>query len=391
MIDRQLCKSCSACKNSCEFNAIFMKENLQGYLYAEINENICRKCNVCHRVCKMTEEKDIFNTLIKAFAAKSRNNIIRNQSRSGGLFYEFAKYVIAEKGVVYGAAIIDKEGEIVRVEQQCDLTKIRGSKYVWCEHKRTYKMVEEDLKKGVKVLYSGLPCQIAGLKAYLTVKKIDMRELILVDILCHGAASPKLFKDYVRFIEQRYGKFKSMNFRDKNNFGWQSHIETVSAGKRTVHSDLWTKIFYSHLACMNSCFYCKYKSTHRVGDISLGDCWNIEKTGSKLNDNKGASLVLINTNRGKTVYEKLSERVYSEPINIEDYMQPSLYEPVEKPTDYDEFWRSYANHGFEYVIRQYGWFRIKGRLRTFLKVMYYKHLRRLKPIVDKIRSTGGSI
>lgn len=375
MISNTLCKSCNACVAACPQNAVNLIENSQGFKVPDIDNNQCVGCGICEKVCNATEVDLLFHTNIVVYAAKSLSEKIRLQSRSGGIFYELAKHLIVNGGVVYGAALINNEVRHMRLETVDELPKICGSKYVWSAHEDSFCSVVNDLKSNRQVLFSGLPCQIAGLKAYLNDSGTQTDNLILCDIICHGVASPRLFRDYLNYMEKKYkAKVIKVDFRNKIDFGWKAHLESVYFRKRIIHTDMWTNLFYSHLSLRNSCFACRYKSTERVGDISLGDCWNIEKTDSCLNDDNGVSLVLLNTDRGKQLFEGL-QTVYKEEISLSDYMQPALFRSVEKPYNYDDFWRKYMERGFSYILKIYAGNTFKGRMRTRMKVLYYKYRR----------------
>lgn len=375
MISTTLCKSCNACAAACPQNAISLLDNSQGFKRVNIDDNKCIGCGICEKVCSATEEDLLFHKNITVYAAKSLSEKVRLQSRSGGIFYELAKDILVNGGVVYGAALVDNGARHIRLETVDELSKICGSKYVWSTHEDCFSVVVNDLKSNRQVLFSGLPCQIAGLKAYLNNDGIQNDNLILCDIICHGVSSPKLLKDYLEYMEKKYKeKVIKFDFRNKINFGWKAHLESVYFRNKTLHTDMWTNLFYSHLSLRSSCFTCRYKSTERVGDISLGDCWNIEKTDSCLNDDNGASLVLLNTEKGKHLFERL-QTVYMEEISLSDYMQPALFRSVEKPDNYDDFWRNYTEQGFSYILKTYAGNNFKGRMRTRIKVLYYKYKR----------------
>lgn len=375
MITSELCKGCGACQAVCPTDALLLTNNSNGFDIPRVDMSKCVHCELCEKACTYTQ-KDIFNNQYEqiALACRSRNIKFSNSSRSGGAFRTIADYYIREyNGIVYGAA---KRGTHIYYERVVDAEKLfelSGSKYVWCDHTAHLKLIGEDLKKGHHVLVSGLPCQIAAVYSYLDILKINKEKLLTCDIVCHGCPSPKLYNDYLIHQKNRYhNEILAIDFRNKHDFGWKAHIETLTFAKRKVHSDIWTKIFYSHLGLRNSCFYCQYKSLRRVGDVSLADCWNIEKTKSQFNDDKGTSLILVNNANGRNIIETTKNRLLFESVEIVDFMQPALKKSVDKPAEYDVFWKDYECSGFEYVLKKYIKYDIKKKLRFIIKIAYYR-------------------
>lgn len=372
MIDISLCRNCGACAEVCPVSALEMKLEKNGFKYPYLEKDKCIDCGLCHKVCDRMCSSSL-KPVKQTYAARSNSAEICGKCRSGGVFFVLADKVIRQfNGVVYGVSINGTDVEFSRVVECEQLESLVGSKYVWVDHTKKFKEIENDLNKGTVVLISGLPCQVDSIKNYLDIKNVNQEKLILCDIICHGAPSPKLYKDYICYQENKYGEsVKFIDFRNKKNFGWKAHIETLYM-KRVIHSDLWTKIFYSHLGLKNSCFECPYKSKKRAGDISLGDCWNIEKSNLMFNDDKGTSLLLVNSDKGLYWIERILEKLDFDKIELKDYMQPALEKSVDSPTNYNKFWEDYEEYGFEYVLRRYVKYNWKKKLKCKLKIIYYK-------------------
>ena len=372
MLNNDLCKSCAACEAVCPVEAIHMQGDDKGFYYYSVDAEKCVNCNLCSSACDIAESQ-VFNSNIVTYATKSHDEKVRQESRSGGVFYEVAKAIIQNNGVVYGSALNGTKVNHIRIDCVEDISLVVGSKYVWSNHMMCFREIERDLKNEKLVFYTGLPCQVAALKAFIQCRNINDEKLILCDIICHGAPSPKLFNDYIQFQENKYRKkVLNVDFRNKKDFGWKAHIETLYFDGRIVHSDIWTRCFYSHYSLNSSCFECSYKRINRVGDFSLGDCWNIEKTNSVLNDDRGTSLLMINTKKGVQIIKTIEDRLHTEKIDINQYLQPALVHSVDKPKDYDIFWQEYHRKGFLYVLNKYIGYGIKNRLKTFIKICYYR-------------------
>ncbi|MBR3841130.1 MAG: Coenzyme F420 hydrogenase/dehydrogenase, beta subunit C-terminal domain [Erysipelotrichales bacterium] len=372
MVEKNLCKSCGACYKICPQKAINMHESKYGFAVPEIDESKCINCKLCDTVCKNTTIKNDFK-LQESYLVRTFDNNVLSQSRSGGCFMELAKYMIGKyQATVFGATLKNSEPKYIQINQLEDLVNIAGSKYVWCNHYDTFDAVVNLLKMDQYVLFSGLPCQVAGLKACLKLKCIDCEKLYTVDIVCHGCPSTKVYKDYIEMMEGIYkGKITNFNFRDKNEFGWKSHIESFSIGNKKYFSDVYTRIFYSHYALNNSCFYCDYKDVDRVGDFSLADGWGIEKTNLPLNDDKGASLVLVNNTKAGNLFNELKNNLEVFRVELKDYMQPALKKPVDKPVQYEQFWNDY-DKGIKYLLKKYIKYNFGRKIRFYAKIVYYK-------------------
>lgn len=372
MIKNELCKSCGACKNSCPKNAITMKNSKYGFYIPSINDNLCIHCGMCDKVCENTHKKNDKKEQ-ECFAVRTLNKQILRTSRSGGFFMELARYVINTfDATVYGAVLNNNEPIYYGTNKIDELKKFSGSKYVWCDPQNVFKEIYNLLNQGKYVLFSGLPCQVAGIKAYLLTKNIDLSKFLTTDIVCHGCPSKKVFYDYLKMQEKKYkGSIMLFNFRNKEEFGWKAHIESFVVNGKIHYSDKYTRTFYSHYALNNACFYCEYKDIARVGDFSIADCWGIEKKDSVLNDDKGTSLVMVNNGKAKNIFSELISELYVDKIYISEYMQPALIKSVDKPKDYEDFWNEY-NKGFTYCLKKYVNYNLKRRLRFIFKIIYYK-------------------
>lgn len=255
---------------------------------------------------------------------------------------------------------------------------MRGSKYIQSKLGDTFKNVKADLDARRSVLFSGTSCQVAGLKKYLG-KEYDA--LFCVDIVCHGVPSQKVWNAYLRWQEQKnHSKIASVNFRNKKDFGWRDHVETLNfENGRLTSSRVFKELFYGHTVLRPSCYECPYKSVMHPGDITIADYWGIEKAAPEFDDNKGVSLVLVNNEAGEKAFEKVKEGLIWKQTKLEDSMQPPLKAPFPKPENRDQFWSDFENKTFEYVAKKYGGIGLKNAAKSLLR----KIERKIKKLVSK--------
>ncbi|NTU73662.1 (4Fe-4S)-binding protein [Candidatus Roizmanbacteria bacterium] len=257
-----------------------------------------------------------------AFAAHHINNDIRMQSSSGGIFTAIAEYVIGNNGVVFGACF-DNWFNVVHdyAETSEDLQKMRGSKYVQSRIGSAFEQVGRFLDQKRLVLFTGTPCQIAGLKSYL---RSDNEYLVTQDIICHGVPSPKAWNKYLELFSKK-GPIQTISFRNKDT-GWSEFSMKVTFAteqyRRDLSKDYFLKAFLRNLCLRPSCYQCHFKTLHRESDITLADFWGIEVVLPAMNDDKGISLVLINSEKGKQVFQAISKDLICKPV---DYLQATKY------------------------------------------------------------------
>ena len=318
-----------------------------------INSN-CVNCGICDKNCPLLSQKKIQNKKKEYYIAKRTDDKLRSLSQSGGAFSVFAERVLDNHGVVYGVSL-NKELNAVytRIERKSAIQKLRGSKYVQASVGKIFITVSKDLISGKKVLFSGTPCHVHGLLLFLKSKRVITDNLYTIDIICHGVVSPKLYNDYKLFFERFHNrKIKSFNFRDKQ-FGWRGCIVSVKTSKAVFASRDYVNLFYSHYSLRESCYECKYTNLDRVSDITIGDSWGIETHHKEFDDNKGCSLVIVNSIKGKNLFEENKNEFYFFSVEINEYLQPNLQRPTERPYLTDAFWRDYFKFGFEYVAFKY--------------------------------------
>ena len=296
----------------------------------------------------------------QSYACLNKNEKIRRKSSSGGLFTLLAEKIIDEGGIVFGASFTD-DFELVHsfVENKEELAKFRGSKYLQSKIGDSFKQVKEFLKEGRNVLFSGTPCQIAGLLAYLDK---DYENLICVDLICYGVPSFKVFKLYKEEMEKEYNsKVNKIAFRHKK-YGWElfSLYLSFENGKeyiKDVTKDPYLKGFVENLYLRPSCYDCKFRTLNRLRDITIADCWGIENIDPQLNDDKGLSLALTNSNKGKKLFSLLKDKMVVKEIDLQKAIEynSAATEPVPKNPKRDEFF-SHINSSKKQIIELIDYF-----------------------------------
>lgn len=314
----------------------------------------------------------------KTYAVKHRDEVTRMASRSGGVFTALSDDVLRRNGIIYGCALDEDFRAVhIRAASDAERNRMRGSKYVQSDLGNVFNSVKKDLEDGTEVLFSGTSCQIAGLKSFLGK---EYGNLLCVDIVCHGVPSPEVWKKYLKWQEKKIGKIVSADFRNKKDFGWGDHVETLvgETGKK-VDSRVYTTIFFEHSALRPCCYKCPYKSVMHPADVTLADYWGIDRVVPGFNDNKGVSLVLINNDKGNEAFNQIMDSLHCEPTRIEDSMQTSFIRPWEAPKDREMFWKAFRERDFNYVARRYG----EDGIVCHAKKLIRKCIRKAKKIIKK--------
>lgn len=357
IIDPSECCGCTACASICSRGAITMKPDALGFLYPVVDEDKCIECGLCEMVCEFNDNYDTSLNLphLDIFAARHKDISEVETSRSGAAFIAISDYVLENNGVVYGAGYTDHFRVVhKRATTKEERDEFKGSKYVQSDMTGVFRQVKDDLKKGLTVLFSGTPCQTAGVNSF--VGKKLRKNLLLVDIVCHGVPSPYIWRDYLSYVEREHHESViSVNFRDKGLFGWTDHRESFGFKDSVESKTIFTYLFYRHIMFRHSCGKCKYTNLKRPSDITLADFWGWEKTDQFINiDDKGVSLIFCNTAKGCNVFHAIEDRMNIIPAKIENCMQHNLSSPSKINSYRTDFEKDYQSKGFEYILNRYG-------------------------------------
>lgn len=329
------CCGCSACVSACHSNAISLKRNEDGFYSPSIEYDKCVHCGLCMRVCDFKKTSTKFNDIKqqRIYAVKNICSDILEKSSSGGVFYEIAKQVLDTFGVVYGAAFDDNFiVKHCRITDAEEIGRLMGSKYVQSDTNGVFNDVISDIKTGRNVLFSGTPCQVAGLKKLVRVKKIDDSKLLTIDIICHGVPNSEIFQNYLSKLENtNNSNLTSFTFRNKKNGRIQeirAEFKNGNVYEASTTKDPFYRLFLYDFILRDSCFNCPYTSMERVADITLGDFWGYN---GSLEKNMGISLVLINDAKGAETWECLKDHFLFEETTKETCQQSPLLKPAKKP------------------------------------------------------------
>jgi coenzyme F420-reducing hydrogenase beta subunit len=309
-VDYEKCTGCGACVQRCPKRCISWTEREFGFRYPQIDKDACVNCGQCEKVCPIDKALEV-SAEQKAYAAVHKDDEVLAKSTSGGAFTAIADAVFAQGGIVYGAAMLDgMQVKHIRTSGKDDFEGLRSSKYLQSDTGTTYQMVEQDLKQGKTVLYSGTPCQIDGLKNFLGK---DYENLYTVDIVCHGVGSQAYFDKYMDYARERYGKIKALRFRSKEYAGWSCGggvvvVDSSDCLKKIPYRDF-DNYYYSYFLSgdiyRKSCYSCKYANTNRVGDFTLGDYWGVEALNLPLQTKNGCSLLLVNNRHAMLLLDEI--------------------------------------------------------------------------------------
>ncbi|MCO5385776.1 MAG: Coenzyme F420 hydrogenase/dehydrogenase, beta subunit C-terminal domain [Desulfosporosinus sp.] len=363
--EKHKCSGCSACMNICPTNCIKMKPDEEGFIYPNIDESKCIECGLCISTCPFISESEVklfADEQPQAYALYHKNEQIRQQSTSGGAFTAICETFCGNSnyaifGAGYGDGLNVCHSYVKNID---DLGKFRKSKYVQSEIGMSFTQAKQLLNDGKKVLFSGTPCQIAGLKTFLR-KPYD--NLITVDLVCHGVPTPIMFDKYKAFMERTYkDTITAIDFRNKRNAGWENSKISIHFNKRKPYErhsltkdDPFMNAFLSYLCFRPSCYYCPFAKTLRVSDITIGDFWGIEIIKPELNDNKGLSLVLVNTQKGRNLFKNVDGITYIESVDLYNAIKfnGQLKAPVQANKSREQFMSDLKLLKFETLIQRY--------------------------------------
>lgn len=355
------CCGCAACEYICPTNAISMQVDSEGFSYPTTEHSKCIGCNKCIRQCSFKTDMQTLKYINSGnsptcYAVLHKSPDVRWNSRSGGIFTALSDYVLSNHGVVYGA-ITTSELRVIhfRADNEEDRNLMRGSKYVQSDISECYSLIQNDLDDGKVVLFTGTSCQVAAVKNAMGK---DYPNLYTLDIVCHGVPSPRVWKDYIAYIEKKYdAKCVEVDFRNKKKFGWPAHIETLKIRRgrkiKTVNSRFYSELYYTHLILRPCCSECPYKSINHPGDITIADYWGIKKAAPEFFDWGGVSLVLVNSESGKKMFDCVKTEINFKETKFALSMQPPLQSSFPMPNNREQFWKDYEILGIEGILKKY--------------------------------------
>lgn len=397
ILNKKDCCGCSACVQICPVKCIHLHEDEEGFLYPEVDTEKCIACGQCEKICPFINIENERKP-IKVFATQSKDDQLRLNSSSGGIFSLLAECVLAEGGVVFGVRFDDNWQPVFDyAENIAELDALRGSKYVQAIVGNAYIDAKAFLKQDRKVMFSGTSCQIAGLKKFL---KTEYDNLLTVDVVCHGVPSPLVWRHYLQEIkmsDRREDRGKNtvlsstkdipvitgISFRDKK-LGWKKYSfvvrgKSAKGGQNSVLlSDIHRKnrfmqAFLSNMILRHSCYECKVKSGRSNSDITIADFWGVSKFHHEMDDDKGTSLVLAYTEKGLNTFNTILQRAHSVESEYKNglYANPCIERSVKVPKYRELFWKEFSRIGISAIDP------IHKRLQPNLikkSYLYFRHL-----------------
>ncbi len=382
IIDPSSCTGCMLCKNVCKAKAIDVRRDELGFLYPEINSELCINCKICEKVCELLSP--VKREEQQYYAVINKDKEIVKNSGSGGMFFELANLFVNSNGAVYGAAY--SEGFAVfheRADSIEGVKRLMGTKYTQSSIDEIFQNIAQDIKQGKKVLFVGTPCQCDAVRTYLRLHRIDDTLLTVCDLFCHGVFSPQIWSEYISFLQSRFDdKITYISFRDKEK-GWRNKHFKILMENRDI-SDFVNnegsvlRLYEQNICLRESCYRCKYMNFDRVGDISIGDFWGIERVKPEMDNNTGVSAVIVNTDKGREIFAQISPNVNITEFDKESIVQQVLREPTRKHSKRNNFIADYKTGGLQSILTKYG--QVKGLL----------HFKRdvFVPFLYKVRLAG---
>lgn len=368
------CFGCEACAQVCSKKAIHMAEDEEGFRYPQIDESACVNCGMCNKVCpyenmpiKSQEEK-------VAFGGYNKNETVRKESTSGGAFSAIVDTWCDENYVIFGAVADGLKVYHSYITDKMDMGNLRKSKYSQSSIGSAYKDVKKFLAEGKKILFSGTPCQIAGLKAFLGNSNQD--NLLTVEVICEGVPSPHFVRKYDEWMQLKYGsKIKILDYRNKDDKKWDFEVmSTLLESGHYLKIDRWFNPFWSiwlnHLMSRPSCYECPFTTVERVADISLGDLWGVHLYCPELyGQNSGASLIICNTEKGKEALALAKQELYGHELNFNTVLkyQSPMRKPIDKNPQREMFMK-------DLLDMDYKTFCIKWANKPTLKLLWSKYV-----------------
>lgn len=345
------CTGCMACYNSCPNGSIKMKMDFEGFMFPYVNKKTCIQCGKCRLVCPILqkkEEKGHTGQVFATYVGYCTDEKIRRESSSGAVFPLAAGWCISKGGIVFGAKYDGTKVMHSQAETMEEARLFKGSKYVQSDIGLTYRQTREALERKKYVLYTGLPCQIEGLKAYL---QKEYEKLYTIDLICHGVGAPGVWEKYIK-VFHRGKKIKHIDFKNKDA-GWNREqlVIQYANGKeyrRFPLDDYYDYGFNKNIFLRSACYDCKFKGFNRKSDLTIGDAWGVEKYAPRFRDDKGCSLVFVHSQKGKEIFEEISKRMKYEAVEGKKAVayNQRMISSVPKTSKRKEFYENLNKYSF---------------------------------------------
>lgn len=369
--DNVRCEGCGVCLSICPTGAITFKTNEHGFSYPAVDSAKCVECHLCEKYCNADKLKIEKQHIMICYGAKCKDEKLRKESSSGGAFSPMAQYILGIGGVVYGCKLNDK---FIAVHDRAttwdECQKFMGSKYVQSNLEGVYSKIEDDLKQGRPVLFTGVSCQCAAVRNFAVQKKLNHDNLFLCELLCHGAASPMVYEDFKCHMEEKYqGKIVDFRFRDKEKVSnppssrgiriFIKKSDNIEDIYDEFENDTNYNLFKRNYTLRKSCYDCQFIGYERCADITIADYWGCERWHPEFFDRRGVSLILVNTELGRKLFDDIRDKFDYIEVKESEIVQKPLIQAAHKEEDYDSFWDTYIEKGYVYTADKFVGYYVK--------------------------------
>lgn len=395
VIEKSKCCGCNACGDICPQNSITFKTDIEGFWYPEVNMDTCVNCGLCEKVCPQLHvdqlKKNDYQKPIHTIAAIHKNMRIRWNSTSGGAYTALADVMLESggyvSGAVYNEGFTGVHNYVTNNPEEMD--KLRSSKYLQSNAEGLYRTIKQLLAKGEKVLACGTPCQMAALRSFLNK---DYENLIIVDFICRGVNSPKVYRAYLDSLEKKYGS-KVVYVKAKNKeLGWRNLTRKVTFENGESYygvfmEDDFRRGYHTNVFCRPSCYNCQFKGFPRISDITIADYWGIEKIDKNLDSNVGTSMILLNSKKGNDYFQLVKDCLDYRETAFETIFagNPALTKPIgPAKVDREALFEDLDSHDFDYITQKYFPLRKANLQKVTIKDRVKSVFRLCKSFLDNI-------
>lgn len=369
--EKNKCCGCGACLAACPVGAISLKPDSEGFLYPIVDSSRCTGCLACERVCdfrRSNRDKGSFER--RVYAARLKDKTELEKSSSGGAFTALSEAMLRRGGAVVCSSydLNEHREKYVLITSSEDRDKARGSVYVQSEpdgiHSKAVSYLKEDSSR--ELLFAGMGCQATGFLSLMKSKGLSDR-VTVCDIICHGSPSPLIWREYARFREKKHGgSISRLTFKDKTN-GWKKPTPYITINGKNIEIRDYVRLFYSGCALRPSCHECPYSCFERCSDITIGDFWGIDRTIPDFYDEKGNSVIIIQSEKGARLFEETNAMMEYRLSDMETCMQKNLQAPTPVSDKREQFWKDYERGGISLLIKRYGTEKTDVRLKNAVK------------------------
>ncbi len=351
------CCGCGACVDVCPTRALTMTINDEGFWFPTCDNSKCIKCKKCISICSfknVSQKLQAHKPL--CYAAYHKDERVLGSSSSGGMFTAISDVFLNNNGAIV-ASVYDYETNSIQyrlIQNKSVRDSAKGSKYIQSDYAGIFKIAHEWLNREInrELVVFGTPCFCDGFRSYMSLYNLNQR-VYTIDLICHGVGSPAFFSCFLKYVESKVGKITYLSFKDKRN-GWLKPYSVARGETKEIGINAYTRIYNDGYILRKSCYCCPYTTIYKSSDLTIGDFWGIRKVDDALYNDQGTSIVLIHSNRGKGIFDKISDDIVFEKTSLDKSLQLNLVQPTRAPKKREFFWKMYYIIGVRFVIFFFG-------------------------------------